>query len=58
VPQALLDQLAVGGRLVIPIGDEQGQMLMRLTRTRTSFKKEQLGDCKFVKLLGKYGWRE
>jgi protein-L-isoaspartate(D-aspartate) O-methyltransferase len=58
VPQPLLDQLAVGGRLVIPIGDEQGQSLMRLTRTRTSFKKEQLGECKFVKLIGKYGWRE
>jgi protein-L-isoaspartate(D-aspartate) O-methyltransferase len=57
-PQPLLDQLAVGGRLVIPIGDEQSQTLMRLTRTRTSFKKEQLGECKFVKLLGKYGWRE
>jgi len=58
VPQPLLDQLAVGGRLVIPIGVEQGQMLMRLTRTRTSFKKEPLGECKFVKLIGKYGWRE
>ena len=57
-PPPLLDQLAVGGRLVIPIGDEQSQTLMRLTRTRTSFKKEQLGECKFVKLLGKYGWRE
>jgi protein-L-isoaspartate(D-aspartate) O-methyltransferase len=57
-PQPLLDQLAVGGRLVIPIGDEQGQLLMRLTRTRTGFKKEPLGECKFVKLIGKYGWRE
>ena len=57
-PRPLLDQLAVGGRLVIPIGDEQSQTLIRLTRTRASFKKEQLGECKFVKLLGKYGWRE
>ena len=57
-PRPLLDQLAVGGRLVIPIGDEQSQTLTRLVRTRTSFKKEQLGECKFVKLLGKYGWRE
>jgi protein-L-isoaspartate(D-aspartate) O-methyltransferase len=57
-PRPLLDQLAVGGRLVIPIGDEQSQTLTRLTRTRASFKKEQLGECKFVKLLGKYGWRE
>jgi protein-L-isoaspartate(D-aspartate) O-methyltransferase len=57
-PQPLLDQLSVGGRLVIPVGDEQGQTLVRVTRTRTSFKQEQLGECKFVKLLGKYGWRE
>ncbi len=57
-PRPLLDQLAVGGRLVIPIGDEQSQTLTRLVRTRTSFKKEQLGECKFVKLMGKYGWRE
>jgi protein-L-isoaspartate(D-aspartate) O-methyltransferase len=57
-PRPLLDQLMVGGRLVIPIGDEQGQSLMRVTRTRTSFKEESLGECKFVKLLGKYGWKE
>ncbi len=57
-PQPLLDQLSIGGRLVIPVGDEQGQTLVRVTRTRTSFKQEQLGECKFVKLLGKYGWRE
>jgi protein-L-isoaspartate(D-aspartate) O-methyltransferase len=57
-PQPLLDQLSIGGRLVIPIGDEQGQTLVRVTRARTGVKQEQLGECKFVKLLGKYGWRE
>ncbi|HET7911909.1 MAG TPA: protein-L-isoaspartate(D-aspartate) O-methyltransferase, partial [Pseudolabrys sp.] len=56
-PRPLLDQLAVRGRLVIPVGDEQGQMLLRVTRTRSGFKQEQLGECKFVKLFGKYGWR-
>ena len=55
-PKPLLDQLAPGGRLVIPVGDEQGQTLLRLTRTPIGIKKEQLGECKFVKLLGKYGW--
>ena len=55
-PKPLLDQLAADGRLVIPVGDEQGQTLLRVTRTRDGFKKEQLGECKFVKLLGKYGW--
>jgi protein-L-isoaspartate(D-aspartate) O-methyltransferase len=55
-PKPLLEQLAVAGRLVMPVGDEQAQALLRVTRTPTGFKKEQLGECKFVKLLGKYGW--
>jgi protein-L-isoaspartate(D-aspartate) O-methyltransferase len=52
----LLEQLAPGGRLVIPVGDEQAQNLLRITRTQTGFEEEQLGECKFVRLLGKYGW--
>jgi protein-L-isoaspartate(D-aspartate) O-methyltransferase len=55
-PKPLLEQLASGGRLVIPVGDEQGQTLLRVTRGRSGFKEESLGECKFVKLLGKYGW--
>ena len=55
-PKPLLEQLALAGRLVIPVGDEQTQTLLRVTRTRAGFKEEQLGECKFVKLLGKYGW--
>jgi protein-L-isoaspartate(D-aspartate) O-methyltransferase len=57
-PKPLLEQLAIGGRLVIPVGDEQEQTLMRVSRTRFSYKEERLGECKFVKLLGKFGWRE
>ena len=57
-PQPLLDQLFIGGRLVIPVGDEQGQTLLRVVRTRSGFKQTELGECKFVKLLGKYGWHE
>ncbi len=55
-PKPLLEQLAPGGRLVIPVGDEQGQSLLRLTRTPQGYNKEDLGECKFVKLVGKYGW--
>ena len=55
-PKPLLEQLAPGGRLVIPVGDEQAQTLLRVTRIPSGFKEEQLGECKFVKLLGKYGW--
>jgi protein-L-isoaspartate(D-aspartate) O-methyltransferase len=57
-PKPLLEQLAEGGRLVIPVGDEQAQTLLRVTRTDAAFKEEPLGECKFVKLFGKYGWRD
>lgn len=55
-PKPLLEQLALGGRLVIPVGDEQAQILLRVTRTPDGFNEDQLGECKFVKLIGKYGW--
>ena len=54
----LLEQLALGGRLVIPVGDEQAQVLVRVTRHASKFEEEQLGDCRFVKLWGKFGWQE
>jgi protein-L-isoaspartate(D-aspartate) O-methyltransferase len=57
-PKPLLDQLSSCGRLVIPVGDEQNQTLLRVTRTRSGLEQEQLGECKFVKLFGKYGWRD
>jgi protein-L-isoaspartate(D-aspartate) O-methyltransferase len=57
-PKPLLEQLGLRGRLVIPVGDEQTQSLLRVTRTRSGFKHEPLGECKFVKLFGKYGWRD
>ena len=57
-PKPLLEQLAQGGRLVIPVGDEQAQTLLRVTRAGSGFKSEELGECKFVKLYGKYGWRD
>jgi protein-L-isoaspartate(D-aspartate) O-methyltransferase len=58
IPGPLLDQLSVGGRLVVPVGNEQTQALMRVTRGACGFTEEALGECKFVKLWGKYGWRE
>jgi protein-L-isoaspartate(D-aspartate) O-methyltransferase len=58
LPRPLLEQLAVGGRLVIPVGDDESQVLVRVTRHPSKFEEEQLGDCRFVKLWGKFGWQE
>src|SRR5258708_31796306 len=59
-PQALLSQLAVGGRLVIPIGaDETSQVLVRITReSATEFREKAIADVHFVPLIGEQGWRE
>ncbi len=56
IPQPLVDQLGIGGRLVIPVGDAFSQDLFRVTKTEKGVKKEDLGGCRFVKLIGKYGW--
>jgi len=56
IPQPLMDQLAMGGRLVIPVGDEFVQDLICATKTVEGVRKEDLGGCRFVKLVGKYGW--
>jgi protein-L-isoaspartate(D-aspartate) O-methyltransferase len=55
VPEPLLDQLAVGGRLVIPIGGEQEQTLVRIRRTESGFSREEHEIVRFVPLLGRYG---
>ncbi len=56
VPPQLLQQLTVGGRLVIPVGSQYEQVLKRVTRTADSFLSEQSVGCRFVKLVGKAGW--
>jgi len=58
VPQPYLDQLAIGGRLVMPIGDEAYQQLMRLIKGERENIVEWHGGCVFVKLIGRYGWME
>lgn len=57
VPPPLVAQLVIGGHLVMPVGDEKEQRLMRITRTPTGTKIEDHGRCAFVKLIGKYGWK-
>jgi protein-L-isoaspartate(D-aspartate) O-methyltransferase len=58
VPATLRNQLAVGGRLVIPVGTEpRAQRLVRITRTASnSFHKEILSHVRFVPLIGEQGW--
>jgi protein-L-isoaspartate(D-aspartate) O-methyltransferase len=58
-PRSLLDQLAIGGRLVLPHGDVDHQQLVRITRRDAErFDQEELGDVRFVPLLGVEGWPE
>jgi len=58
-PRSLLDQLAIGGRLVLPHGDVEHQQLVRITRRDAErFDQEELGDVRFVPLLGAEGWPE
>jgi protein-L-isoaspartate(D-aspartate) O-methyltransferase len=58
LPQPLLDQLAEGGRLVIPIGNKFSQELIKVTRKMGSYTQEDLGSCRFVDLVGVHGWKE
>jgi protein-L-isoaspartate(D-aspartate) O-methyltransferase len=55
-PQPLVDQLAEGGRLVVPVGQRGIQSLMRITRRGERLIKEDLGGCRFVDLIGEHGW--
>lgn len=59
VPEALKQQLAPGGRLVIPVGEHGYQTLMRIRRTgKDSFEEENFGAVAFVPLIGEQGWTE
>ncbi|HOS77224.1 MAG TPA: protein-L-isoaspartate(D-aspartate) O-methyltransferase [Syntrophales bacterium] len=60
VPRILVEQLAVGGRLVIPVGDRHTQDLVRVIRQSEDagdIKQEDLGGCRFVSLIGEHGWQ-
>jgi protein-L-isoaspartate(D-aspartate) O-methyltransferase len=56
VPQPLVDQLAIGGRLVIPVGDRYLQRIVTVTRTARGTKTDDGIGCVFVPLLGEHGW--
>jgi protein-L-isoaspartate(D-aspartate) O-methyltransferase len=56
IPVSLKEQLAQGGRLVIPVGSRGFQELTRITRRGSAFMTENLGGCVFVPLIGIEGW--
>jgi len=58
IPQPLIDQLNIGGRLVVPVGDRFGQDLILVRRAAEGIKKTNLGGVRFVNLVGKLGWKE
>ncbi|MCK4503604.1 MAG: protein-L-isoaspartate(D-aspartate) O-methyltransferase [Desulfuromonadales bacterium] len=58
VPAEYLDQLEVGGTLIMPVGDKEQQNLLRIVhQSDGSFKREQLLGCRFVPLIGEQGWQ-
>jgi len=58
IPETLVSQLSIGGRMVIPVGNAYVQELVKLRRTEQGVQKISLGGCRFVKLVGEYGWKE
>ncbi|MBI1886026.1 MAG: protein-L-isoaspartate(D-aspartate) O-methyltransferase [Chloroflexi bacterium] len=56
VPRELVDQLAGGGRMVVPVGGRDLQDLLRVTRRATGISVERLGPCRFVPLVGRGAW--
>ena len=58
VPQALVEQLKEGGRMVVPVGERYSQVLLKLIRTAEGVRRETHIPCVFVPLIGAYGWKE
>ena len=57
VPEPLVKQLKIGGKLVLPVGEDLGkQNLIRVTRTEHNYRSENFGPCAFVPLIGEHGW--
>lgn len=58
IPKSLLNQLAEGGRCVIPVGGAETQQLLLLIRRGQTIERQVLSECRFVKLIGDQGWKE
>ena len=58
LPEPLLDQLSPGGRLIIPVGDDQVQQLCLVTSTPEGLVQQGFEGCRFVPLIGRFGWEK
>ena len=58
IPNALISQLAIGGRMIVPVGDQHTQELIKIYRDEKGIHRSNLGGCRFVKLVGENGWTE
>ena len=58
LPGELVDQLAVGGRLIVPVGSLESQELMKVSRSSEGVSVQMLGGCRFVPLVGEGAWQE
>ena len=56
LPTELVEQLEIGGRLVVPVGSRQEQQLIKVVRTQDGFSVATLGRCRFVPLIGEGAW--
>jgi protein-L-isoaspartate(D-aspartate) O-methyltransferase len=56
--QSLIQQLNIGGRLVIPVGSRWEQELLKVTRLKSGDRVEKLGGCRFVPLIARDAWQE
>ena len=57
VPEPLIKQLSPGGKLIMPVGGSFNQELIIIEKTKTGITSRSLGGCRFVKLVGRHGWK-
>jgi len=58
IPEPLVDQLAMGGRMILPVGDRLTQEMVKLYKDEDGIHRSKLGGCRFVKLVGEHGWSD
>ena len=58
IPRPLLSQLTPAGRLIAPIGEDEVQTFVRISRKSGRWQEEYFGECRYVKMIGKYGFKD